>query len=848
MHSVMAGLRGYIWFSLLAVLCASSPSAAQSRTAPNVENTQPDVKTVVVVGKRRNLTIVQATPRLSLKAADVQAYGADSLSELLDLIKPQTRSVGGNPPIVLLNGHRVSGFSVLSALPPEAVARIDTFSEATAQGYGYPSGQMVVNIVLAADYLGRILTASQDGAFRDHGGTTKLKYSHLHIGETGRASLALNYENTNGLMESDRGVVTATTRTPFDVTGNITSNINGREIDPTLSALAGTPVTVLGLALAPTDLSDFLPYANLLRQTNLSAWRSLVPASEKFDATVSVNRTLFDSVDATVDASITGTRKKGFQGLASGSLLLPASNPFSVFSESVLIDRYFAEVGALQQASDNWTSHAGLSLDGALRSWQWNAIARADHIVDRARNETGIDLSGIQSALNSGSPSVNPFLPFSIATQKLVSSQNQVSDQYMAQVMISGPLIQLPTGPLNLSANIGANGARVAVQTEDDTGAQVATIDQDVLTTQVGLFLPISTKDKSLLPGLRDLNLIANITTNQTSGFSASHGFSYMLMWLPLNGISINLNKSRMQMAPGASALATNAIETPNIIVFDYVRGENAIVTQVTGSNPDLPTARIDSTGIDLYVMPWPKVEFSLSTGLNRMQMSGAAGELPPATREAELAFPDRYTRDADGRLIRIDARSVGYARQQTDQIRTSVDYKCATGTCDWIKVFHWPGSRLSLSITHTLRLQDRVLIRKELPEINRLKGGIAGGAGQPKSLVEWEIGLTSPTCGFWFSGKWQDGALALGGTPESNLTFSNVTVANLRFFVNLGKLNQTASAAWAKGLRATLSIDNLLDDYQRARDENGNTPLLYQRGIIDPMGRTTTLSLRKAF
>jgi hypothetical protein len=50
------------------------------------------------------------------------------------------------------------------------------------------------------------------------------------------------------------------------------------------------------------------------------------------------------------------------------------------------------------------------------------------------------------------------------------------------------------------------------------------------------------------------------------------------------------------------------------------------------------------------------------------------------------------------------------------------------------------------------------------------------------------------------------------------------------------------------KGVRVSLSIDNLLDQRITVRNGEGLTPLSYQPGYIDPVGRTVMLSLRKLF
>ncbi len=48
--------------------------------------------------------------------------------------------------------------------------------------------------------------------------------------------------------------------------------------------------------------------------------------------------------------------------------------------------------------------------------------------------------------------------------------------------------------------------------------------------------------------------------------------------------------------------------------------------------------------------------------------------------------------------------------------------------------------------------------------------------------------------------------------------------------------------------MRVSLSIDNLFDARQQVRDRLGTTPLSYQPGYLDPLGRSVRLSVRKLF
>jgi outer membrane receptor protein involved in Fe transport len=90
---------------------------------------------------------------------------------------------------------------------------------------------------------------------------------------------------------------------------------------------------------------------------------------------------------------------------------------------------------------------------------------------------------------------------------------------------------------------------------------------------------------------------------------------------------------------------------------------------------------------------------------------------------------------------------------------------------------------------------------------------------------------------------------IGLPGTPTESLNFSSVTTLNLRLWDDLGRQPPVVRRyPWLRGVRITLAVTNLLDDRVSVRDGFGGTPLSYQPGYIDPVGRAITLSLRKLF
>ncbi|PXA87512.1 TonB-dependent receptor, partial [Nostoc sp. 3335mG] len=157
----------------------------------------------------------------------------------------------------------------------------------------------------------------------------------------------------------------------------------------------------------------------------------------------------------------------------------------------------------------------------------------------------------------------------------------------------------------------------------------------------------------------------------------------------------------------------------------------------------------------------------------------------------------------------------------------------------------------LQLSIYHTWYFRDDILTRPGGPTLDLLDGGTSGsGGGQPRHQVNVQLGVTNNGIGVRMTGEWQSATNVDGGTGAAtgNLHFSSLATANLRLFADLGANPSLLKHRWARGMRVTLSIDNITNSRQHVRDANGDTPLSYQPAYLDPMGRTIKLSVRKLF
>ena len=100
-------------------------------------------------------------------------------------------------------------------------------------------------------------------------------------------------------------------------------------------------------------------------------------------------------------------------------------------------------------------------------------------------------------------------------------------------------------------------------------------------------------------------------------------------------------------------------------------------------------------------------------------------------------------------------------------------------------------------------------------------------------------------------SGEFRSATTVNGGTPAAptTLEFGSLTTLDLRLFADLGQqLGLVRRYPWVRGARVTLAVDNLFNQRQQVTDAAGQTPIGFQPGYLDPLGRTIRVSLRKLF
>jgi iron complex outermembrane receptor protein len=216
---------GVAWLALSATAIGgaagaqSTPADKAAQAADQQDESQSTTVSGVTVtahkayAQQYGAVVGDIEPELQLSPSDIQSYGVSTVTDLLDELAPQTRSDrgrGGESPVVLLNGRRISSLNEVQNIPTEAILRIDILPEEVSLKYGYTADQRVVNIVLRRWF--HATTAELPGGGPTEGGeaTGQAELDLLHIRRDDRLNLDLKYKGASGVSDADRDIAEPT--------------------------------------------------------------------------------------------------------------------------------------------------------------------------------------------------------------------------------------------------------------------------------------------------------------------------------------------------------------------------------------------------------------------------------------------------------------------------------------------------------------------------------------------------------------------------------------------------------------------------------------------------------------
>ena len=820
---VPAGLILRLLAGAAVVSLMAGSAQAQTGAAEHEEDTE--VEEFVVSGTRTlpGAVIGDIAPELSISPREIRAYGAASVTELLDALAPQTNSGqgSGGRPVVLINGARTSGFSEIRDMPTEAIARVDILPEEVSLKYGYPAEQKVINIVLRqrfqawlAEGIGSTPTQSGGGqSVGAHGGLLKIQQGR-------RLTLDAKVTEVEPILESDRDVV--------DGEGAFRTLQSG-STDVTLNAVLAQP---LGRGVSGTVNGTFQSTDTDSRLGQSSATgEPLIRRSQVEDSRL---------------AGVMSGAYAGWQWSYTAEL----SNNVSKSNT----DRALAAL-----AYTDWTRAVTTS-------------AQTDLVLNRAFG--ALPAGQISSTLTARASTME------LDSDALRAGIGQSSDLTRTigqlQASFDVPLTRAGEGLGETIGKVSGN-VNMGIQNLSDFG-DLATLGAGLNWTPVKpvrFLASYSRTDQA--PTMNQLGDPVTATPG-VRVFDFERGETVEV--IRVTGGSPDLDGGRKDVLK--LGVTYKPFEKTNLTFqANYVstRTDDAVVafpsasTQVEDAFPD--RFRRDADGVLVQIDARPVNFARQSRDELRWGFTYSRPVGPPPPTPEQIAAMRRARAEA---RPAAEGAPAGQAQQQIPGATPGEPPREGPppgegggppsggpggggfaggpggpgggGRGGGFGGFGGGGPRggvFQVGLYHTLAFRDDVLIRPGLPKLDLLDGGALGnGGGSPRHQIDLQTNYTKAGLGVAMNAKWQSATHVDGGTAAENLEFEDFATVNLRLFADLGQQPIAREHKWLRGARATLSINNVFDSRQDVRTPAGLTPISYQPDLMDPVGRSVKLTVRK--
>ena len=806
---------------------------------------QAEEEEIVVMGQRpRGSVVGDIPPENTLTSRDIRATGATSISELLDSVASQTGSARGR-----------SGGRPIVLLNGQRISGFrelrDLPPEAIQRMEILPE-EVALKYGYAADQ--RVVNI----VLRQRFNSTTAE---------ARGKLATEGGYASGQADATRLTIRDGQRTSFNLHVEGNNPLYESERDIILQPVG-------------TDEIDPRPF------------RTLVGAKQDVRLSGTVNRTILGDVSATLNGEVERETGKSRFGVPTGTLLDGDTEIVRAFPGDPLTRETKTESARL-----------GGALNTQRGKWRLSSTANAEYSRSTGRTDRGFDFTDQQARLDAGDPTFDPFGDLGPFEEFPRDRSRSTRTSLAIDGTATGPLIALPAGDANATFKVAvgrldqdSEATRRGIASNSDLGRTSGE-------ASVSVDLPITRRSASI--GRLTANANAGLT--QLSDFGTLTSLGAGLNWTPANRLNFNVSWTREEGAPSLQQLGDPVIETPGVPLFDFTRNETVFVTTLTGGNPDLDGDRRNVLKIGGNWQPFEKTDLRLRAEYVRQTIAHPQASFPAASEALEEAFPDRFERDPEGRLVSVDLTPVNFEQSRKDTFRWGFTFtkpltskppseaaiasfrqrfaaqRAAQGqpatppSNDGAAPATPPeagaavpgeggrrfggggrgggrfgggrqGGRLTFSLTHQVNLVDEVTIADGLPKLDYLHGEAVGSTGgRSRHEVQAEAGYYNNGYGARLQGNWRSGTTVDG--DGGDLRFSPYADVDLRLFANLGEnFDLVAKHPFFRGASLRLDIDNIFNSRPKVRAANGTTPLSYQPDLLEPVGRTIGITFRKLF
>lgn len=353
-------------------------------------------------------------------------------------------------------------------------------------------------------------------------------------------------------------------------------------------------------------------------------FRTLLAETDSLQLGGTVARTIFGDVAATLNGRIELNDSESGLGLA-------------------------ADGRPLARESDSRTATIGIALNGQIRPWRWSFTGNYTDVASESLTERADSLVADRSETDNRTGS--------------------------ASLVMNGPLFAMPAGEVSATVRGGFDTRDFSSRALRGGTEQIRDLSRDRFSLQTNIDVPIASRREGVLDAIGDVSANFNAEVEHFSDFGTLRTLGAGLNWSPIEQVNLGVTYTNEDGAPEMNQLGDPLVATPNVRVFDFVRGETVDITRLDGGNPGLIADNRREIALRFNARPFEDKDISFIAGYTDSSIRNPIAGFPTATPEIEAAFPDRFTRDSSGRLVQIDARPVNFERSDRRELRWGVNF-----------------------------------------------------------------------------------------------------------------------------------------------------------------------------
>ncbi len=682
------------------------------------------------------------------------------------------RGLGTNQTLVLVDGRRMPGVSAfdigqanISGIPLSQIERVEILPSTAGAIYGGSAVGGVVNIILKHNYRGLDLAIDYGNTFDGATGDWKFTANGgITLGST-KISASASYTNTGTLLLGERLKLQKRSRSlllenlpdafadgfspPLGATPNICAAAltfypgygyyGGCDSSTNLTLKNGTPLgsfitsVPAGYGGPGTDGgAAFLDTAGVYNlgfsDANTSPY---IRGTKSIAAGLNVRQPITKSIEAFADFNWSKT-PSNYQQFYSASAPLLATDPRNPFQQDIVVNYIVPDVYSRQKNSSKTYRLSGGLIFRLPHRWSASIEHAYGESLYSARSVSNpllnVDLFDI-AAGGLADPSVVPPGPFDVATDFTSSTGPSKGATINSAARASGPLFDLPAGPVNMSmlAERRKDRADYTAQCSVSYGGCyiVAPQSQTIWSGYAEILIPIFS-DRNGRPLLRELELQASVRHDNYKTIGASnnvqpfgetieealeaakdleyglnkvHSTDYLigLRYKPVRDLTLRASYSTGFLPPAVNQITSDTFVYPAAFFpyFDPKRGETLIgdpsgnLTIKPSGNPNLKPETSKSLTFGAIFTPSFMPGLRLSVDYTKLKKQNEIQRFYlDFFLDNEDSFPGRITRGdplpgdppgTPGPVIAADWSPVNVGEARFESIDFQIDYDVET-------------------------------------------------------------------------------------------------------------------------------------------------------------------------